>query len=43
MYEIEKAGDGDCLINTERKGDVKEWEGEILVTDNLNESVRENE
>jgi hypothetical protein len=34
MHEIEKAGDGDCLINTAKKRDVKEWDGEIVVTDN---------
>jgi hypothetical protein len=39
MYEIGKAGDGDCLINRARKRDVKEWDGEILVTDNSVEMI----
>jgi hypothetical protein len=39
MYEIRTAGDGDCLINRARKRDVKEWGGEILVTDNALEMI----
>jgi hypothetical protein len=39
MCKIGKAGDGDWLINTARKRDVKEWDGEILVTDNAPEII----
>jgi hypothetical protein len=39
MHGIEKAGDGDCLINIAKKRDVKKWDGEILVTDNAPEII----
>lgn len=39
MHEIEKAGDGDCLINIAKKKDVKKWDEKILVTDNAPEII----